>query len=72
LEDARRNKAAKRNEQQATLGDIAYWYGGRSSGQLAWLQIPGGYRGYSPSKNFSEAAKYCISPPQNDEIASLP
>jgi len=24
----------------------------------------GGYRGYSPSKNLSEAAKYCISPPQ--------
>src|SRR6218665_4163163 len=27
-----------------------------------WVQIPGGYRGYRPSKNLSQAAKYCISP----------
>ena len=29
-----------------------------------WVQIPGGYRGYSPSKNLSQTAKYCISPPE--------
>src|SRR6218665_984949 len=33
-----------------------------SDNPKTWVQIPGGYRGYSPSKNLSEAAKYCISP----------
>src|SRR6218665_2848207 len=27
-----------------------------------WVQIPGWLRGYSPSKNLSGGAKYCISP----------
>src|SRR6218665_546532 len=32
---------------------------------------PGGYPGYSPSKNLSGGAKHCTSPHENDEIASL-
>ena len=38
----------------------------------AWVQIPGGYQGYSPSKKLSGGAKCCASPQENDEIASLP
>ena len=30
--------------------------------RTTWVQILGGYRGYSSSKNLSEAVKYCISP----------
>src|SRR6218665_101328 len=29
-----------------------------------WVQIPGGYRGYSLSKNLSGWVKYCISLPE--------
>src|SRR6218665_3569671 len=39
---------------------------------VTWVQIPGGYRGYSPSKNFPGWAKCCISPQKMTKYAPSP
>src|SRR6218665_1084546 len=39
---------------------------------VTWVQIPGGYRGYSPSKNFPGWVKCCISPQKMMKYAPSP